>query len=315
MNENGGIIDDLIVYEYLPDEFLLVVNASKIDEDFAWLSAHPRPASVQLQNDSDRFAALAIQGPRSPEILRAFFAPPISAGANAETLAAGEPDAETDLSGAEALPPKHGGVAEIDRGDVPFVVARTGYTGEEGFELFFPASAAEAVFEELLTVGAPFGLVPCGLGARDTLRLEVCYPLNGSDLSPERTPLEAGLGFFVDLNKEPAFIGRDALRRQKEAGLRERLVAFRTTEKGPPPRPHYPIFKDGRQIGEIASGSQSPSMDCGIGLAYLPAEIAKPGETIEIDIRGRRFPAVIEKKPLYRRTAAATDPAMQAPVG
>ncbi|MBV9658450.1 MAG: glycine cleavage system aminomethyltransferase GcvT [Verrucomicrobia bacterium] len=300
LNDDGGVIDDLIVYEYRADEFLLVVNASKIAEDFAWLTTHPPPAGVELTNRSDAYAAFAIQGPRAPEIIAAWCAA----------------DAGGAFS-AHEIPAKHGGVAAKFSSDgFVTILARTGYTGEDGFELFLPASLGVKTFDELLRVGAPFGLVPAGLGARDTLRLEVCYPLNGSDLFPDRTPLAAGLGFFVDLNKEPAFRGRDALRREKESGgPREKLAAFRVLEKGPPPRAHYPIFHDGQQVGEIASGAHSPSLDCGIGLAYLPAAIARPGERIEIDVRGRRCPAIIEKKPLYRRPPAATDPAMHAPVG
>lgn len=276
LNDEGGVIDDLIVYQYAAGEFFLVVNASKIDEDFAWMQSH-LPTGVELSNRSERFAALALQGPRAPEIFAAFFGP------------------ETPL-------PERLGVASIERHGLPFLVARTGYTGEDGFEWFFPAGAAVVVWDELLARGAPFGLLPAGLGSRDSLRLEVCYPLNGSDLSATRTPLDAGLGFFVDLEKG-AFPGRDALRRIKEnGGPAERLAAFRMTEPCPPPRPHYPVLdKAGAPIGETTSGGLAPSLGGGIGLAYLPAGLAKAGQEIQIDIRGRRFAAVVEKKPLYKR--------------
>jgi aminomethyltransferase len=145
-----------------------------------------------------------------------------------------------------------------------------------------------------------FGIKPCGLGARDTLRMEMCYPLNGNDLSPERTPIEAGLGFFVDLEKGD-FTGRAVLAEQKAAGAKQRLAAFKMIGAAPPPRSHYAVWKDGAQIGETCSGGLSPSLGCGIGLAYLPAEFAKPGTAIEIDVRGRRFPAQVEKKPLWRK--------------
>ncbi len=279
LNEAGGVIDDLIIYAIAPGEWLLVVNASMIDEDFAWLEAHLAPGVV-LHNRSDTFAALAVQGPRAPEVFQAFF-------------------------GSDATAPARLGVAAIERNGVLFTVSRTGYTGEDGFEWFFPAAAAEQVFEELLAVGAPFGLIPCGLGARDSLRLEVCYPLNGSDLSPKRTPLEAGLGFFVDLKKEK-FIGLDALLKiQTAGGPTERLAAFRMTEKSPPPRPHYAVFDaDGAsRIGETTSGGLSPALEAGIGMAYLPVALARPGTAIKIDIRGRQFAAVVEKKPLYKRPA------------
>lgn len=278
LNDDGGVIDDLIIYQYAEGEFFLVVNASKIEEDFAWMEGH-LPAGVELSNRSDRFAALAVQGPRTPEIFAAFFGP-------------------------EVPVPERLGVAAIEHNGLPFLVARTGYTGEDGFEWFFPSHAAEVVWDELLERGAPFGLIPAGLGSRDSLRLEVCYPLNGSDLSATRTPLDAGLGFFVDLAK-PAFPGRDALLRVKGAGgPTERLAAFRMTQPSPPPRPHYAVFDQaGAAIGETTSGGMAPSLEAGIGLAYLPVALAKPGQEIEIDIRGRRFPAVVEKKPLYKRPA------------
>jgi aminomethyltransferase len=288
LNAAGGVIDDLIIYEYAAGEFLLVVNASKIAEDFGWLDAHLAPG-VQLDDRSERFAALALQGPRSPEILAAFFGP-------------------------EVRCPERFGISAIERHGLPFFIARTGYTGEDGFEWFFPARASEVVWQELLEKGAPFGLIPCGLGARDSLRLEVCYPLNGLDLSPERTPLEAGLGAFVDLAKEH-FIGRDALLEVKaHGGPAERLAAFRMTEKCPPPRPHYPVYAaDGvRRLGETTSGGLSPTLDAGIGMAYLPVADARAGEAIQIDIRGRRCRAVIEKKPLYKKPDARFKPAGEA---
>jgi aminomethyltransferase len=284
LNEAGGVIDDLIIYEYADGEFLLVVNASKIAEDYAWLEGHLVPG-VQLDDRSDRFAALAVQGPRAPEIFTAFF-------------------------GADAVRPDRFGVNVLQRDGLPFFVARTGYTGEDGFEWFFPARAAEVVWSELLEVGAAFGLIPCGLGARDSLRLEVCYPLNGLDLSPARTPLEAGLGTFVDLKKEH-FSGRDVLLEIKgQGGPAEKLVAFRMTEKCPPPRPHYPVYSaDGvTRLGETTSGGLSPTLEAGIGLAYLPAAAAKVGEPIQIDIRGRRCQAVIEKKPFYKSASLPSKP-------
>jgi aminomethyltransferase len=153
-----------------------------------------------------------------------------------------------------------------------------------------------------LKQGKPLGIKPCGLGARDTLRLEMCYPLNGSDLSPERNPVEAGLGFFVDLAK-PDFVGRDALLKTKEVGPREKLVPFRMKEKGPPPRPHYAVFRNGARIGEVTSGTLSPSLNWGIGMAYVSSAHAKIGAEIDIEIRAQKFPATVEKKPLYRKPA------------
>ena len=274
LNDRGGVIDDLIAYRCSAGEFLLVVNAAKIEEDFAWMEAH-RDADVEFKNCSNDFAGLAIQGPHSIRLFDLFF-------------------------GAKESRPARNEIKHIQCECMEFFIANTGYTGEDGFEIFFPAQQAESVWNQILEKGAQLGIKPCGLGARDTLRLEMCYPLNGSDLSPDHTPLEAGLSFFVDLHKED-FIGRDALLKQKAEGVKRRLVPFRMTDKCPPPRPHYPIFKGDRQIAEITSGTLSPTLNVGIGMAYLPSEYARINEIIEIDIRGRRYPAVVEKKPLHRK--------------
>jgi aminomethyltransferase len=271
LNERGGVIDDLIVYRMADDNFLLLVNAAKIEEDVAWLQKHVIDGVV-IDNRSDTMSALAVQGPEAPRVFREVF------------------QAE--------MPARNTFVAmEKCRGAV--IAAGTGYTGETGFELFFPNALAGDIWAAILKADAK----PCGLGARDTLRLEMCYPLNGSDLSPNRTPLEAGLGIFVALDK-PDFIGRDALRSQKEAGLPTKLVALRMTEKSPPPRAHYPVLVGGQAVGETTSGALSPSLNEGIAMAYLPPALAKPGQAVQIDIRGRHFAAVVEKKPFYRPSSA-----------
>jgi aminomethyltransferase len=179
------------------------------------------------------------------------------------------------------------------------IVSSTGYTGEDGFEIFCPAEFAPQLWNEILERGAELGIKPCGLGARDTLRLEMCYPLNGSDLSPARTPLEAGLSIFVDMAKAD-FIGREPLQKQRQEGVKERLAPFKMKGKSPPPRAHYLVFKGDEKIGEIASGALSPTLNIGIGMVYLPAKYARINEEIEIDIRGTRYPATIEKKPLHK---------------
>ena len=279
LNEAGGVIDDLIVYRTADDVYLMVVNASKLDEDFAWM--HGRlAADVDFQNRSADFAGLAVQGPRSAQLFDAFFNGKFSRPARNEILAI-EIDGET------------------------YFIARTGYTGEDGFEVFCPAHRAVKSWKDILHRGAQFGIKPCGLGARDTLRLEMCYPLNGNDLTPDTTPIEAGLGIFVDLNK-PAFIGRETLARQRAQGVKRRLVPFKMAGPCPPPRSHYGIFKDGAKIAETTSGTLSPTLKIGIGMAYIPTEFARIGEQIEIDIRGRRFTAVVEKKPLHRAGTNAT---------
>ncbi len=275
LNQNGGIIDDLIVYRTRPDHFLLVVNASRIDEDFAWLQAHILP-DLELKNRSDRYAGLAIQGPRVAELFRSL------------------------LGESFALPPRNA-IREVEFNTMLLAIARTGYTGEDGVEVFFESKYAPAFWTTVLEKGQPFGIRPCGLGARDTLRLEMCYPLNGNDLTPEHNPLEAGLGFFVDLSK-PNFTGREVLAEAKEQGLQRRLAPFRMQGKGPPPRPHYAVYRDGERLGEVNSGTLSPSLGYGIGMAYLPTEHAKIGTELQIEIRGQKFPAVIEKKPLYKKS-------------
>src|SRR5947208_3975676 len=275
LNERGGIIDDLIVYRTAPEKFLLVVNASRADEDFAWLQKHLGNNGA-LENRSADYGGLAIQGPRIVELLQL-------------------------LVGKDAELPARNQIRDFDWHGTRLTIARTGYTGEDGVEVFFAARDAAKVWNAILEKGKDLGIRPCGLGARDTLRLEMCYPLNGSDLSPERNPIEAGLGFFVDL-KKPKFVGREVLLDAKENGTPNRLVAFRMKSKGPPPRPHYSVWRDSERIGEVTSGSLSPSLNEGIGMAYVAAAHAKVGTEIEIEIRDRKLPAIIEKKPLYKKS-------------
>jgi glycine cleavage system T protein (aminomethyltransferase) len=269
LNENGGIIDDLIAYRTAPDEFLLVVNAARSDEDLAWLEKH-RPSDVALKNRSADFGAVAVQGPKVVEIVKAVFG---------------------------VDPPPRNQIVQIAKDGKEASMARTGYTGEDGVEIFFPAEDAVWLWNKIVSAGAK----PCGLGARDTLRLEMCYPLNGSDLSPEHNPIEAGLGFFVDLQKGE-FIGREKLAHDREQGPARKLVPFRMTGKGPPPRPHYGVYQNGERVAEVTSGTLSPSLNYGIGMAYLPAGRAKIGAPLEIEIRERKFPAIIEKKPFYKKS-------------
>jgi aminomethyltransferase len=302
LNERGGIIDDLIVYRTGEDTFLLVVNAARTEEDFAWLQSHLKagrspdrpggglPASAKpaaggetaapctLANRSAEFGGVAIQGPRVVELFHALF-------------------------GRDTEPPARNHIVDFQFDGTAVSVARTGYTGEDGVEVFFRATDAVKFWNAALEKGKTFGIKPCGLGARDTLRLEMCYPLNGSDLSPQRNPIEAGLGFFVDLTK-PRFIGRDVLLRAKENGTKEKLVPFRMKEKGPPPRPHYVVLEGGERIGEVTSGTISPSLNWGVGMAYVSSAHAKIGTEIDIEIRGQKFPATIEKKPLYKKSAS-----------
>lgn len=292
LNDRGGIIDDLIVYRIDEQKYLLVVNAARADEDFAWLQNHlkegrspDRPsggletaAPCTLASRRADFGALAIQGPQTMALFHALFSKDIE-------------------------PPARNHIVDVPFDATSVSVARTGYTGEDGIEVFFSVNDAVKFWNAVFERGKQFGIKPCGLGARDTLRLEMCYPLNGSDLSPERNPIEAGLGFFVDLAKTD-FVGRDALVKTKEFGPREKLVPFRMKQKGAPPRPHYTVFRDGERIGEVTSGTLSPSLNWGIGMAYVSSAHAKIGAEIDIEIRAQKFPATVEKKPLYRKPAS-----------
>jgi aminomethyltransferase len=282
LNEHGGIIDDLIVYRIGDQKFLLVVNASRTNEDFAWLDRHldEGRSPCSLKNRSKDFGGVAIQGPKVTELF-------------IDLLENARP-ARTEL------PPRNA-IVDLTIEGMPVSIARTGYTGEDGVEVFFRATDATKFWNLVLEKGQKFGIKPCGLGARDTLRLEMCYPLNGSDLSPERNPIEAGLGFFVDLSK-PKFVGREVLLKVKENGPAQKLVPFRMDGKGPPPRPHYTVFSNGGCIGEVTSGTLSPSLNYGVGMAYINAPHSKIGSKIEIEIRLQKFQATIEKKPLYKKS-------------
>src|SRR5690349_18251377 len=211
LNDKGGIIDDLIAYRIGDATFFLVVNASRAEEDLAWLKKH-LAAGLKIESRSANFGGVAIQGPRIGELF-------------------------VNL-------PERNHIVDLEMQGMPISIARTGYTGEDGVEVFFRNADAAKFWNTVLEKGKMLGIKPCGLGSRDTLRLEMCYPLNGSDLSPDRNPIEAGLGFFVDLTK-PKFIGRDVLLKTKENGPREKLVPFKMKEKGPPPRPHYPVSENG----------------------------------------------------------------------
>ncbi len=274
LNEIGGVIDDLIVYRLAaPHRFLLIGNAAKSAEDAAWIRSH-LPDTISFDDAGPGNAGLAVQGPHSPAMFALLFGDAIP------------------------LPPRNH-IAELPGpSSSPSFACRTGYTGEDGFELFGSAESVNAWFASLIAAG----VTPCGLGARDTLRLEMCYPLNGSDLSPLHSPIEAGLGFFVDLTK-PYFVGKPTLVAQKQNGPSRRLAAILFDGKSPPPRPHCPVLSEGQPVGELSSASLSPSLRTGIGMAYLPAQIATPGTKLEIDIRGKLFPASVVKKPFLNKSS------------
>jgi aminomethyltransferase len=270
LNDQGGVIDDLIIYRLAENDYLLLVNAAKIKEDVDWLTQHLE-GDLRLENLSDDWAGIAVQGPDASEV---YF----------------------KMTEGRTLPARNH-LDDLSHMGHRMIVCRTGYTGEDGFELFCPASQASFWWSLIMDEG----VAPCGLGARDSLRLEMCYPLNGSDLSPSRSPLEAGLGMFVALGKE-RFIGGDALRNQKEQGVSERLMAIQLCERGAPPRPGYPVHDmEGKLLGELTSGGLSPSLGAGIGLAYLPTDRVKVNTPVQIGIRGKYLPAKVVKKPFYRK--------------
>jgi aminomethyltransferase len=257
-NEEGGIVDDLIVYELDPFRYLLIVNASNCDADFNLLKEREVPGS-DVRDVSDEYGLIAVQGPRALEWL--------------------------DLPSAPAFTFSEGEVA-----GVTCMVNRTGYTGEEGVELIVMAEDAGDLWDAVLDRG----VTPCGLGARDSLRLEVCYPLHGNDIGPDTDPISAGLGWVCALEKD--FTGADELRRIKEAGPERRLAAF-VMEDRAVPRQGMPILEG----GEVTSGTHSPMLDQGIGMGYVPAALAEPGTELTIDVRGRHRRARTVAKPIYRR--------------
>jgi glycine cleavage system T protein (aminomethyltransferase) len=262
-NEGGGIVDDLIVYERAPDRFLLIVNAANRESDLAWLRDHELDGA-EIRDVSDAYALLAVQGPRALERLGLPDAP-------AFTFADGEIDGVT------------------------CVVNRTGYTGELGVELLVPAENAGELWDRVLARGA----VPCGLGARDTLRLEVCYPLHGNDIGPDTDAISAGLGWVCALDKD--FTGGAALRAIKEEGPTRRLAAFVMEERAIPREGMAILDGNGESVGAVTSGSHSPMLERGIGMGYVPTVLAEPGTELTIDVRGRPRRGRVVKKPIYQR--------------
>ena len=286
-NERGGVIDDLYAYRLAADAYFLIINASRIDDDVAWLQAQAAKFSggaVNLTDASHHYAAIAVQGPKVRSFINACIP--------------GASDAVSSVAAVSELKKNQLAGFHFENNNV--LVACTGYTGEDGFEILGPEAAARHLWDKILSVGAPFGIKPCGLGARDTLRTEVCYPLYGHELDELTTPIEAGVGGFVALDKGE-FNGRAMLAEQKANGVKKKLVAFKMTDKSAQPRPHYPIWADGARVGIVTSGTQSPSLNLGIGLGYVPPELAKADTKIEIEIRGKRCAAVVVPKPIFKK--------------
>jgi aminomethyltransferase len=269
-NEDGGVIDDLFTYRLGDDRYLTVTNAANHETDLGWLGNHTRGHDVTVRDVADRYAMLAVQGPRARRI--------VAATLNIEL-------------------PKRMRVETARVGNRPALVCGTGYTGEDGVELLIDSEIAPAIWAELVDAG----VVTCGLGARDTLRLEVCFHLHGQDLTPERNPIEAGLGWCC--KEETGFVGSEAIAAVRAAGPEQKLVPFVIEGRGIP-RPGNEVYKDDERVGEVTSGTFSPSMEVGIGMAYVAAELAEPETELAIDVRGRSRAAKVGSKPLYSKEKA-----------
>lgn len=281
-NDNGGVVDDLLVYKLADARYMLVVNASNIDKDFAWLQDH-RFGDIELRNISAETALIALQGPAAEAI-----------------ISAAVPEAET----LQSLPSFHF-IQDVHVFGSKALVSRTGYTGEDGYEIYCTANEAPAIWRGLLDTGRTHGLVPAGLGARDTLRFEAKLPLYGQELSADISPLEAGLGFFVKLDKGD-FIGREELIRQKTEGVARKLVGIEMIDRGIP-RSHYTVHdQNGDPIGEVTSGTQSPTLKRSLGLALIDSAHAALGSEVWVEIRGKKLKAKVAKTPFYKRGAALT---------
>lgn len=272
---DGGTVDDLLIYKFEETQYLLVINAANIEKDLAWMEENSRKFRVTLQNASDQTAQLALQGPLAETILGKVTDVPLHELAYYWFIP------EMKLAGKKVL------------------LSRTGYTGEDGFEIYCRPEEVGSIFEMLMEAGRPYGLLPAGLGCRDTLRFEACFPLYGHELSPVISPLEAGLLPFVKLNKG-LFNGSEALKAQKENGLKRKMVGFCLNERGVA-RAQYPVLWEDNSIGMVTSGSYSPTLDKSLGLALIRSEYAQIGKTLNIEIRGKQVPCEIISRPFYKR--------------
>lgn len=269
LTPDGTYVDDLLIYRLGAEEFLVVVNASNAERDFEWIASRAGDG-VEVVNESDRWALIALQGPKAVEILR-------------------------PLTDPAAMDLKYYGFLQGEVDGRPALISRTGYTGEDGFELYLSPEDAPAVWRRLIEAGA----VPAGLGARDTLRLEAAMALYGHEIDESTTPFEAGLAWVVKLGKG-GFEGREALAAQQAAGLRRKLVGFEVEGRGIARQGHE-VKAGGKTVGAVTSGTWSPSFEKAIGMAYVPTELAAPGTPLEIDVRGRALPARVVELPFYRR--------------
>ena len=273
-NEDGGVVDDLIVYRIAAEKWLLVVNASNIDKDWAWINAH-NTMEASLENSSDHYSLLAIQGPKAIQAMQSL--------------------TQEDLSAIKFYTFKMNTFAGVEN----VIISATGYTGSGGFEIYCKNTQVAKIWTKVLEAGADWGIQPIGLAARDTLRLEMGYCLYGNDIDDTTSPLEAGLGWITKFNKD--FINSESLKKQKEIGVSKTLVGFELSQRGIPRQGYAIVDAQGNSIGRVTSGTMSPSMGKGIGLGYVPMALKEVGSQIHIQIRNKIVPAMVVKLPFYKK--------------
>lgn len=272
-NNDGGIVDDLIIYRFNEEKYLLVVNASNIEKDWNWISQH-NTMNATMRDLSDEYSLLAIQGPKAAEAMQSL--------------------TDVDLSAIKFYTFEVAPFAGVEN----VIISATGYTGSGGFEIYCKSEDTQKIWDKVFEAGADFGIKPIGLAARDTLRLEMGFCLYGNDIDDTTSPIEAGLGWITKFTKD--FVNSEALKEQKEQGPKRKLVGFELDERGIP-RQGYDIVDDnGKVIGVVTSGTMSPSLEKGIGLGYVPAEVAAPGSKINIQVRKKALPATVVKLPFYK---------------
>jgi aminomethyltransferase len=272
---DGGTVDDLLVYKKADENYLVVINAGNIEKDVEWLQKHVE-GDVEVTNVSDEFALLALQGPLAEQVLQRL------TSENLSEITFFRFKDDVDLAGIKGL------------------VSRTGYTGEDGFEIYLDPSEAIDLWEKIIEEGKEEGVLPCGLGARDTLRFEAKLPLYGQEITPDITPLEAGLGFAVKVDTEADFIGKEALKEQKENGVPRKLVGIEMIDRGIP-RHGYPVFVGDRKVGEVTTGTQSPTLKKNVGLVLIDKAFSELGQEVYVQIRSKNLKAEIVKSPFYKR--------------
>jgi aminomethyltransferase len=272
-NYDGGIVDDLLVYRIAEDEYMLVVNASNMEKDWKWVNKH-NDLGVSINDKSDEMSLLAIQGPKAAQALQSL--------------------TKIDLQAMEYYSFQIGNFGGFDN----IIISATGYTGSGGFEIYMPNEAAESIWKQVFETGIDFDIKPCGLAARDTLRLEMGFCLYGNDINDTTSPIEAGLGWITKFTKD--FINKEELLKQKEQGVSKKLVGFEMQERAIPRHDYLIVDNTGKEIGKVTSGTMSPSLGVGIGMGYIPTELSKPGTEIFIQIRNKNVPAMVKKLPFYK---------------